>query len=146
MPDFSPIAIIWVTIGEKIPLDSNNTFDPSKTWDEYETLIIAKCFEALHFKKGASAEMLGISPSTLYKKIKEHDLENHDNPLYADPFVYEQGTQLKNHIPKIFKAALKNSGDHPYAAIRQLGVSQGYFYKIIKQDKKPENLQPPAGV
>lgn len=134
------------TEGKSVALDEKNNFDPSKTWEDYETLIIAKCFEALHFKKGETATSLSISPSTIYKKIKEYDLENKENPIYSDPFVYEEGAPLKAYIPKIFKAALKFADDHPYAAIRQLNVSQGYFYKIIKQDKQPEGDPPRAGV
>ncbi|MDO8519061.1 MAG: sigma 54-interacting transcriptional regulator, partial [Deltaproteobacteria bacterium] len=115
---------------KSVPIDSKNRFDPAKTWEDYETLVIAKCFEANAFKKGETAEMLGISPSTLYKKIKENDLENRENPIYSDLFVYEPGQTLKSYIPRIFGAALKFADDHPYAAIRQLGVSQGYFYKV----------------
>lgn len=116
-----------------IAIDEKNKLDPNKTWEEYETVIIAKSFAANHFKKGQTADMLGISPSTLYKKINEHHLEDKENPIYQDPFTYQNGATLKNYIPKVFKAALEHSGGHPYAAIRKLGVSQGYFYKVMKQ-------------
>lgn len=118
--------------GPVVSIDEHNKLNPMRTWDEYETLIIAKCFQTNHFKKGSTAEMLGISPSTLYKKLKEHNLEDKNNPIYSDNFVYAEGTPLKDYIPKIFKAALEQADNHPYAAIRKLGVSQGYFYKVMK--------------
>ena len=121
--------------GKKIPIDEKNFLDPEKTWDQYETVIIAKCYEANDSKKGATAEMLDISPSTLYKKIREADLDNRNNPLYADPFVYQKGETLKSFIPRIFKAALEFCDNHPYAAIKRLGISQGYFYKIMKKSE-----------
>ncbi|OGP07808.1 MAG: hypothetical protein A2048_04335 [Deltaproteobacteria bacterium GWA2_45_12] len=120
---------------KEIAFDSHNKYDPAKTWNEYETLIIAKGYAHYQFKKNETAQGLGISPSTLYKKIKEYDLENKENPIYKDEFVYEAAQSLKNYIPKIFKAVLEYCDNHPYAAIRQLGVSQGYFYKIIKAAK-----------
>lgn len=132
--NFSPVAASGSDGGEKkIPIDEKNFLDPGKTWDQYETIIIAKCYEANTFKKAATAEMLDISPSTLYKKIREADLDNRNNPLYADPFVYPKGETLKAFIPKIFKSSLEFADNHPYAAIRRLGISQGYFYKIMKK-------------
>ena len=65
-----------------------------------------------------------------------NDLENNQNPIYADAFVYTVNQPLKAYIPKVFKAALEFMDNHPYAAIRQLAVSQGYFYKIIKISKE----------
>lgn len=118
---------------QKVSIDDHNIFDPLKTWDQYEILIIAKCYQAMEFKKGQTSEMLGVSPSTLYKKIKEHDLDNKDHALYKQDFKYEMNRTLKSYILPIFQAALTFADDHPYAAIRQLGVSQGYFYKVMKQ-------------
>jgi len=51
---------------------------------------------------------------------------------------------MKEYIVKIFGAALNFHNDHPYAAIKQLGVSQGYFYKIMKEIKKNNGTQPAA--
>ncbi|MBI2339709.1 MAG: sigma 54-interacting transcriptional regulator [Deltaproteobacteria bacterium] len=124
-----------MTAVEGVAIDPHNTFDPQKTWADYEKVILAKCYQTNEFKKTASAEMIGISPSTLYKKIDESGLDDRNNPVYQDPFVYEKGKSLKDYIPLVFQAALKAAGDKPYTAIRQLGVSQGYFYKIIKTAK-----------
>ena len=79
--------------------------------------------------------MIGLSHSTLYKKIDEFNLDDLHSPLYQDPFVYEKGKTLKDYIPLVFQAALKAAGNKPYTAIRQLAVSQGYFYKMIKAGK-----------
>lgn len=119
-----------------VMIDEKNPYDSSKTWENYETLIIAKCYAENGFKKTDAADMLGISPSTLYKKIKDHDLENQENPIYKNTFVYQKGRSLKDYIPLVFQASLKFAQDHPYAAIRQLGISQGYFYKIMNSWKK----------
>lgn len=116
-----------------IPIDSLNFFDPSKTWEQYEAVIIAKCFKENGFKKAAAASMLGLSQATLYNKVRDLGLEAKDNPLYQDAFTYQTGKTVKEYLPQVFQAALKHADDHPYAAIRQLGVSQGYFYKIIKR-------------
>lgn len=118
-----------------IPIDEKNYFDSRKTWGQYEIVIIAKCFEANNFKKGITAQTLGVSSSTLYNKIKEHHLEDRTNPVYSDSFVCQAGKTLKEYIPVIFNAALENANGHPYAAIRQLGVSQGYFYKVMKKEQ-----------
>jgi len=120
---------------KKVPIDEKNFFDPQKTWQQYEAIIIAKCFQMNDYKKVIAADMLGISHSTLYKKVKDLDLENPNNPIYNDPFEYTSGKTLKDYIPPVFFAALEFADEHPYAAIRQLGVSQGYFYKIIKMTK-----------
>ncbi len=117
---------------KKIPIDEHNTFDATKTFNQYEAVILAKSYQANDFKKVQTADMLDISHSTLYKKIKELDLDNRNNPLYQDSFIYTKNTPLRDYIPKIFKAALSFADNHPYAAIRQLGVSQGYFYKVMK--------------
>ena len=120
---------------KKVILDNKNNFDAQKTWAQYEGVIIAKCLQMNGFKKLPTADMLGISHSTLYKKIHELDLENQANPIYQDRFVYQSGSTLKDYIPKIFKAALEHAEHHPYGAIRQLDISQGYFYKVMKQEK-----------
>jgi len=125
---------------KKIPLDNQNIFDPSKTWEIYETIIIAKCFKLNGFKKRNTAAMLDISPSTLYKKLKDFSLEDHQSPYYSDPFVYTSGKTLREYIPTVFQAALVHADNHPYAAIRQLDISQGFFYKVIKPLRQETSL------
>lgn len=127
-----------------VSVDEHNFFDPQKTWKDYEAVITAKCYEQNDKKKLPTAEALQQSHSTIYKKINEFDLDDASNPLYADDFVYTPGHSIKDYVVKVFAAALKYHEDHPYAAIRQLGVSQGYFYKIMKKfksEKKEENVQ-----
>lgn len=121
---------------KKVPIDDRNTYDSAKTWHQYEAIVIAKCFQMNGYKKAMAADMLDVSHSTLYKKVKELDLENINNPIYRESFIYTGGKKLKDYIPLVFFAALEFSDGHPYAAIRHLGVSQGYFYKVMKLAKK----------
>ncbi|MBU1917771.1 sigma 54-interacting transcriptional regulator, partial [bacterium] len=117
------------------PVDDNNLFDAKKTWQQYEAMIITKCYEFCEKKKMQTAEKLGVSHSTIYKKISDLNLDDSSNPLYAEEFVYDGQSTMKEYIVMVFKAALQQHDNHPYAAIRQLGVSQGYFYKIMKEFK-----------
>lgn len=116
-----------------VRIDPANFFDPTKTWHDYEATILAKCYEKNGRKKMPTAKQLGVSHSTIYRKIADLKLDDDSNPLYAEAFVYDPETSLKDYVVKVFEAALKYHGNHPYAAIRQLGVSQGYFYKIMKK-------------
>lgn len=125
---------------KKVPLDNQNIFDPSKTWEIYDTIIIAKCFKLNGFKKRNTAAMLDISPSTLYKKLKDFNLEDHQSPYYSDPFIYTSGKTLREYVPIVFQAALIYADNHPYAAIRQLDISQGFFYKVIKPLRQETSL------
>jgi hypothetical protein len=84
-----------------------------------------------HAAKTAAA--LGIAVATLYKRIREWDLKNKDNPVYAEAFVYDEKKALDAYIPLVFRAALEYVDDRPTQAIANLNVSQGYFYKIMKQ-------------
>ncbi|EKD42046.1 MAG: hypothetical protein ACD_73C00356G0001, partial [uncultured bacterium] len=119
-------------VTSNVAIDEHNFLTPQKTWAEYEILIIAKCYAHHQFQKNLTSDMLGVSPATLYNKIKANKLDEPQNALFKEPFHYEPHTPLKAYIPKIFKAALIYNNDHPYAAIKQLAVSQGYFYKIMK--------------
>jgi transcriptional regulator with GAF, ATPase, and Fis domain/serine/threonine protein kinase len=122
------------------PLDAQNQLDGEKKWHDYEAVIIAKCYEMTGKRKAETAEHLGLSHSTIYKKIQELNLDDKTNPLYADAFVYVVGCTLKDYVIRVFQAALLQHDGHPYAAIRQLGVSQGYFYKIMKEFKVNESV------
>ncbi len=132
-----PVAVGGGVMNEPQPssihIDDKNAFDAGKTWADYEALIIAKCYKSNARDKAETHKMLGVSPSTLYKKIRELNLEDPHNHLFADTFEYVPGRTLKDYLPLVFGAALKHADDHPYAAIKQLNVSQGYFYKILKQ-------------
>ncbi len=121
-------------------IDEKNGFDPSKTWQKYEAIIIAKCYEFNLKKKMPTAECLNLSHSTIYKKIEDLNLDDASNPLYAENFVYDTAVTMKECILNVFSAALKFHDNHPYAAIRQLDVSQGYFYKIMKEFKKRDEV------
>lgn len=121
----------------EIPIDAHNRFDPSKSWRDYEAIIIAKCYQSCDRKKKLVADSLDLSHSTVYKKIEELGLDDTSNPIYAEKFSYEPGITMQSYVQLVFQASLKHHDDHPYAAIKQLGVSQGYFYKIIKLGKAP---------
>lgn len=122
----------------QVKIDEENTFDPTKTWQNYESVILAKAYQLNGKKKMPTADCLGVSHSTIYKKISDMELDEASNPLYADDFVYNKDVTLKEYVVKIFSAALKYHNEHPYAAIKQLGISQGYFYKIMKQFKEKD--------
>jgi transcriptional regulator with GAF, ATPase, and Fis domain len=122
-----------------MPIDTMNLFDPLKTWAEYEAIIFAKCYAMNGKKKIRVCEKLDVSHSTIYKKTKEYGLDDPDCPLYNDEFIYDGKSTLKEYIVKIFHAALAHHQNRPYAAIKQLGISQGYFYKIMKEPR--ENTQ-----
>ena len=119
-----------------ISIDDKNKLNSRHTWQDYEKIILAKAYALHHFQKNKTAISLGVSPATLYTKIKAYDLDNPNNNLFNNPFIYNPQLTLKDYIPLIFKAALEFNGNHPYAAIRQLNVSQGYFYKIVKSNTK----------
>jgi transcriptional regulator with GAF, ATPase, and Fis domain/serine/threonine protein kinase/tetratricopeptide (TPR) repeat protein len=121
-----------------VKIDASNYYDPSKSWRDYEATIIAKCYEYHDRKKKPVADGLQLSHSTVYKKIEELNLDDTSNPLYAENFSYDGASSMKDFVQMVFQAALKHHDGHPYAAIRQLSVSQGYFYKIIKQGKAAE--------
>lgn len=121
----------------EILIDGRNRFDSSKNWRDYEAIIIAKCYQSSDRKKKLVADSLDLSHSTVYKKIEELGLDDTSNPIYAEKFSYEPGVTMQAYVRLVFQASLKYHDNHPYAAIKQLGVSQGYFYKIIKQGKAP---------
>lgn len=115
------------------PIDDANRYDPAKTWDEYEALIIASAYRTNGFDVKKTGSSLDIAVTTVYKKISELGLKDRSNPLFSAPFNYKAGTSLKAYRNLIFKAAWKHAGEHPYQAIKALSVSQGYFYKVMKE-------------
>lgn len=116
-------------------IDDANVYDPSKTWRDYEKVIVAKCYEANGFKPRPSAAELGISVATFYSRINEWGLKAQDNPVYKDPFRYTRGRKVDDYLGFVFSAALLASGGMPTAAIANLRVSQGYFYKVMRKAK-----------
>lgn len=116
----------------KISIDGKNNYDPMISWREYEKLIVAKAYESLHSNPAKTAEALDLSLATFYKRIKDFDLNNPSNRVYQNAFQYKTGLTLQNYVKKIFMAAHEYSDKHPYTAIKWLGVSQGYYYKILK--------------
>ncbi len=121
------------SVATTVPIDEKNAYDPEKSWYDYEKLIIAKAFQASGFRAREAAVTLGIAVATIYKKIREIGLDRKDHPLYRDLFEYTPGKKLKDYLRPVFQAALKYSGGKPYTAISQLKVSQGYFYKVMKE-------------
>lgn len=122
-----------------IKIDGVNFYEPTKTWKDYEAVILAKVYQKFDKKKKDVGNALELSHSTIYKKVDDLKLDDDSNPLYAENFEYIDNFSMKDYIEMIFSASLKFHNDHPYAAIRQLGVSQGYFYKIMKSIKEKEN-------
>lgn len=113
-----------------VPIDRHNLYDPTKTWDDYEYLIIAMAYRHYHFDAAATAQALQVSRAKLYKLIKAMDLKNPAHRLYQESFTYTAGMTLRDYTVKIFTAALLAAGNKPYTAIRALAVSPGYFYKM----------------
>lgn len=128
----------------QVKIDQKNYLDLSKSWRDYEALILAKCYQDCGYKKKLVAEKLGLSHSTVYKKIEEMGLDDTNHPLYSENFDYEDGLSMKDYVMRIFEASFHHHGQHPYAAIKSLGVSQGYFYKIMKNfhDTKQQEAAP----
>lgn len=116
-----------------ITIDELNKYDPSHSWWDYERVIFAKAYEACHFNAREAAKMLNVSAATMYKKVSEDKLQDSSNPLYKNVFRYTLGKKLKEYIPEIFTAALKAHEMKPGRAISALGISPGYFYKILKK-------------
>lgn len=126
-------------------IDERNHYDPSLSWYDYEAIIIAKAFEASGWKKKQVANWLDMSHSTVYKKIDDYGLDDRKNRVYQNTFVYDPKFTLKDYVQKVFLASLKHHDNHPYAAIKVLDVSQGYFYKVTK-DKRPSHEQQPEAI
>jgi len=122
--------------GPSVRIDERNYYDMGKSWQGYERVIIAKCYEANEFRARPAALELGIALTTLYKRVKEHNLDDHENESYGDSFVYTRGRKIDDYLPLVFSAALKAAGGKPTAAIANLRVSQGYFYKVMKRKKQ----------
>jgi len=116
-----------------VRIDGANAYDPSKSWKDYERLIIAKCYEANAFKARATAKELGVAPTTLYGRLKEYRLEDHNSDSYRDPFVYTRGMTIEQYLPLVFEAALKAVDGRAKDAVANLRISQGYFYKVMRK-------------
>lgn len=130
MPSKPVVVPMITTTTNTVPIDLNNLYDPTKTWDDYEHLIIAMAYRHYHFDAAATAQALQVSRAKLYKLIKAMDLNNPAHQLYQESFMYTGGMTLRDYTVKIFTAALLAAGNKPYTAIRALGVSPGYFYKL----------------
>ncbi len=118
-----------------VKIDEENIYDMTKSWKDYERIIIAKCYEANGFKARPAAKELGIAPTTFYSRVKEYGLSDHSNASYQEPFQYTQGKTIDEYLPLVFRAALRAADDKAKDAIANLRVSQGYFYKVIKSRK-----------
>jgi len=116
----------------KVSIEGKNDYDPETPWKEYEKLIFAKAYQSHGSNPAKTAEALDVSIATFYKRIKDYDLNNPSNPVYQNPFHYKSPLSLQDYVKKVFQAAHECSGKHPYTAIKWLGVSQGYYYKILK--------------
>jgi transcriptional regulator with GAF, ATPase, and Fis domain/serine/threonine protein kinase len=139
LPTNSPLRDIRPAVtetkmeGPSIPLDEHNRYQATWTWMDYEKVCLAQAYRYYRFRATATASALGISAPTVYKKIRLWDLDNPDCALYAKNFQYSQDLKLVVLKEKVFRAALEHH-KRPYAALRALGVSQGHFYKIIREE------------
>lgn len=124
-----------VAKGSGIKIDDFNEYETSKSWRDYERIIMAKCYEVNGFHARHAAKELGIAVTTLYSRIKEYRLDDHSGESYSDRFKYIRNKKLEEYLPLIFSAALKAAGNKPTAAIANLRISQGYFYKVIKKQQ-----------
>jgi hypothetical protein len=83
---------------------------------------------------------LGGSHTTVYKWIAEFGLDNVEHPAFSSSFVYDESLKLEDYIRRIFTASFSYHGKRSSVAIKQLDISSGYFYKVIKAAKAaPEN-------
>ncbi|MDX1386419.1 MAG: hypothetical protein R3257_02440, partial [bacterium] len=121
---------------KRIPIDDFNFYSPEMTWLDYEKLIFAKAFSNADFKPAQAAKDLGVSPATFYKRIKDFDLQNKDNPVYHDSFVVPSGKTLREFLEDIVWAAFQCAEEKAYTAIKWLSVSQGHFYNVLREAKK----------
>jgi Nif-specific regulatory protein len=114
-----------------VMIDGRNLYRPGWSWADYEKIFISHAYRHHQYRAIPTAQAVGLTPPTLYKKIREWKLEDPENPVFDEPFQYSTEIGLEEFRAKTFKAALEHH-KRPYAALRALGVSQGYFYKIIK--------------
>jgi len=119
-----------------VMIDERNEYDPSKSWADYERVIMAKCLAANGFNVRDAAAELCVAATTLYKRIKSYGLGDRGGPSFTDPFVYARGRSVDDYLPLVFKAAHAAAKGRAKDAIANLRVSQGYFYKVIKGAKK----------
>ncbi|MFO1519422.1 MAG: sigma 54-interacting transcriptional regulator [bacterium] len=131
-----PVISKGAAPGVRVLIDGQNLYDPNMTWNDYEKLITAKAYQTQGSNPSKTAEVLDLSLATVYKRIKEFDLANANNALFQNPFLYDANLTLQDYVKKVFQAAHEYSGAKPYTAIKWLGVSQGYFYKILKELKQ----------
>lgn len=125
-----------------IPIDPENMYDPTKSWRDYESLIVAKALAHYHYDARRTASALGLSPAKLYKLVQVLGLRDPAHPLYADPFRYRDGERLGTYLAKIFAAALRAHAGRPYPTIHALQVSPGYFYKVIPTAARAQLMHP----
>lgn len=126
----------WPADNSNIRIDDANEYDPSKSWKDYERVIMAKCYEANGFNARNAAQELDVAPTTLYSRLKEYGLNDRDNESYRDDFTYERGRTIDTYLPLVFNAALAAAGGKAKDAIANLRISQGYFYKVMKKGRK----------
>lgn len=144
-PDFSikagQVLELSIPLSPSLPLkgkiEDKTAYDPTKCWDDYKTLILAKAYQASHFRPQPTAKILGIGIATLYRVIRQKGLMDENHPFYRETFHYQSGKKLREYLPEIFKAALAHARQRPYRAIALLKVSPGFFYKIMKIRSSP---------
>ncbi len=132
LPEMPPIGDHGVLI------DGINAYDPTRPWKEYERLIVAACFSANDRRARPTARELGIAASTMYKHIETWDLKSNAASDLRNTFIYTRGRTLAQYVPLIFRAALAAANGNAARTIANLGISQGFFYKVMKKKERTE--------
>lgn len=119
------------SVTSSVLIDEVNRYRPDWRWEDYERHLIAQAYRHHHYRAIPTAQAIGLTPPTVYQRIRKWNLEDPENPLYKEEFRFVPGTTLRGCQRRVFEAALRHH-KRPYAALRALGISQGHFYKVIK--------------
>ncbi len=124
------------SVSSSISIESDGIdklYNPKKGWRDYEAEMIAAVYRLCEYNAKVAAGKLKISVATMYKRICELKLKNKDNPLFRSSHLYKPEESLNDLLILIFRAAWEYSGKKPYKAAKLLGISHGYFYKVMKR-------------
>lgn len=114
-------------------LDPRSLFDPSLSWREMETLLIAKALAHFGFNAVQAAKALRCAPSKIYQRIREYRLSAAAPPAVDHPYVYSPGSSLEAIKREVFARALAHCHGSPYQTARMLRVSPGMVYQRLQR-------------
>jgi len=104
-------------------------FDPEKTWEEIEMLLIAKALIHHAFDVPRAAKALQCAPSKIYQRMREHRIQENAAQWESRAGEYRPELSLEKVKASVFADALKHFGGSPYETARRLQVSPGMVYK-----------------